>query len=169
MKKRLLFFLFLCSFSLFSQKQKTFYQKDKTLVTIRIANDSIMEITTSKNNSKQIINGYGDPEIEKEPTMVVDDYNFDGYQDLAVHQADAGMGVYEVYSLYIYNPKTNQFNLLEIPENPKANCSYLCDLKIDRKNKRLISSCRGGAKWHKDYWVFNKKGRLVLLYKTINN
>lgn len=166
--KKLFLLLLLFSLNLFSQTQKTFYQKDKTLIKIRIANDSVMEITSSKSKSKQIINGYDDPEIEKKAVMVIDDYNFDGYKDFALHEPDAGWGVYEVYSLYIYNPKTSQFNLIEVPDNPEPNCIYLCDLKIDRKNKRLISSCRGGAKWHKDFWVFNKKGKLVLLYKTVD-
>ena len=167
MKQLLSFCLFFfISLNLFSQTQKSFYQKDKTLIKIRIANDSILEITSSKNKTKQIIKDFD--QTEKEITIAVDDYNFDGFQDFSIHQPDAGQGVYEVYSLYIYNQKTSKFNLVEVPEKPEPNCIFLCDLKIDRKNKRIISSCRGGAKWHKDYWVFNKKGKIVLFLKTVN-
>jgi hypothetical protein len=166
MKKLPLIFIILFSLNIFSQQQKTFYQKDKTLINVKIVNDSVMEIITSRNKSIQIIKDFD--ATEKEIRLAVDDYNFDGYEDFAIHQADAGWGVYEVYSLYIFDYKTKQFKLLDVPENPEPNCIYLCDLKIDKKNKRLISSCRGGAKWHKDYWVFNKKGKMVLFQKTID-
>ena len=166
MKKLLLISILSFSLNIFSQQQKTFYQKDKTVIKVKIANDSVMEITTSRNKSKQIIKDFD--ATEKEIRLAVDDYNFDGYEDFAIHQADAGWGVYEVYSLYIFDYKTNKFKLLEVPENQQPNCIYLCDLKVDKKNKRLISSCRGGAKWHKDYWIFNKKGKLVLFQKTVD-
>ncbi|ULT41228.1 hypothetical protein KRR40_42165 [Niabella defluvii] len=37
------------------------------------------------------------------------DYNFDGYDDVAFSVADAGMGVYRQFTIYLYNPDTNSF------------------------------------------------------------
>lgn len=89
------------------------------------------------------------------------DYNFDGYDDVAFSVADAGMGVYQQYTIYLYNPKYQQFYLLPQPEYyEKAKCSCLCNVAVDKKKKALRTSCRGGARWWQDLWSF-KNGKLV--------
>ncbi len=89
------------------------------------------------------------------------DYNFDGYDDVGFSVADAGMGVYQQYTIYLYNPKYRQFYLLQEPEySEKAKCSCLCNVAVDENKKELRTSCRGGARWWQDLWRF-KNGKLV--------
>lgn len=91
------------------------------------------------------------------------DYNFDGYDDLAFSIPDAGMGVYRTFSIYLYHPVAKRFYILAEPNAAQAKCSGLCDVTLDKKNKRLISSCRGGASWWKDVYSFSHNNNLIWL------
>lgn len=83
------------------------------------------------------------------------DYNFDGYNDVAFSVADAGMGVYQQFIIYLYNPKYGQFYRLEEPGyNAKVKCSCLCNVAADEVKKELRTSCRGGARWWQDVWRY---------------
>lgn len=91
---------------------------------------------------------------------IIEDYNFDGYDDLAFSVPDAGMGVYRMFSIYLYNPKIKRFEKLNEPDYSKSNCSCLCDVTVNKKTKLLQTGCRGGASWHQDIYRFDEKGRL---------
>ncbi len=89
------------------------------------------------------------------------DYNFDGYDDVGFSVADAGMGVYQQYTIYLYHPKYQQFYQLQEPEySEKVKCSCLCDVAVDETKKEITTSCRGGARWWHDVWRF-KNSKLV--------
>lgn len=86
------------------------------------------------------------------------DYNFDGYDDLAFSVADAGMGVYQQFIIYLYHPQYRQFYPMDEPDySDKANCSCLCNVSIDEEKKELRTSCRGGARWWQDVWRFQNR------------
>ncbi|TKC09203.1 XAC2610-related protein [Pedobacter frigoris] len=89
------------------------------------------------------------------------DYNFDGYDDVAFSIPDAGMGVYRTFDIFLYSPKSKRFQILAEPNDSKANCSGLCDVTLDQKNKLLMTSCRGGATWWKDVYRFSNTNKLV--------
>lgn len=91
---------------------------------------------------------------------IIEDYNFDGFDDISFSIPDGGMGVYRVFIVFIYKAKIKKFEKLIEPDFSKSKCECLCDLKID-KNKKIISSeCRGGARWWKDFYQY-KTGKLV--------
>jgi len=94
---------------------------------------------------------------------ILADYNFDGYDDVAFSIPDAGMGVYRTFSIYLYNPESKHFQQLAEPNDSKANCSGFCDVTLDRKNKLLMTSCRGAATWWKDAYRFTSGNKLVWL------
>ena len=94
---------------------------------------------------------------------IIADYNFDGYDDVAFSFPDAGMGVYRTFSIYLYNPKSKRFQLLAEPNDSKANCSGFCDVTLDKKNKLLMTSCRGAATWWKDAYRFSQGNKLLWL------
>lgn len=92
---------------------------------------------------------------------IIADYNFDGYDDVAFSIPDAGMGVYRIFSIWLYQPKSAQFEKLADPDYSRSNCSELCDVRIDQKKKLLFTSCRGGASWWQDVYRFNGPNKLV--------
>ena len=93
---------------------------------------------------------------------IIDDYNFDGFDDISFSIPDAGMGVYRTFTVFIFNIKTKKFEELKELDFSKSKCSCLCDLKLDKAKKTLSSECRGGARWWKDIYQF-KNGKLVWL------
>lgn len=92
---------------------------------------------------------------------IIADYNFDGYDDVAFSIPDAGMGVYRIFSIWLYQPKSRQFEKLPDPDYSRSNCSELCDVRIDGKKKLLFTSCRGGASWWQDVYRFSSPNKLV--------
>jgi hypothetical protein len=95
---------------------------------------------------------------------IIEDYNFDGYDDLAFTIPDAGMGVYSMFTIYLYNPKKKRFEKLEEPDYAKSSCSCLCDVSINIEKKLLQTGCRGGAAWHQDSYHFDRNGILRWIF-----
>jgi len=91
---------------------------------------------------------------------IIADYNFDGYDDVAFSIPDAGMGVYRTFTIFLYEPVTKRFKKLADPNDSRTNCSGLCDVTLDHKNKLLASTCRGAATWWTDIYSFSKGNQL---------
>lgn len=96
---------------------------------------------------------------------IIEDYNFDGYDDLAFTIPDAGMGVYHRFTIYLYNPKKKRFEKLKEPDYSRSDCSCLCDVDANKEKKLLQTGCRGGASWHQDSYRFDKNGMLQWIGK----
>lgn len=119
-------------------------------------------LTIKYPNGKQTIQelpGLDNPNASR--NCLINDYNFDGYQDLAFSIPDAGMGVYRIFSIWLYNPASKRFEALKEPDYSKSKCSELCDVTIDPKKKLLYSACRGGARWWQDVYKFDKNKKII--------
>lgn len=91
---------------------------------------------------------------------IIEDYNFDGYDDIAFSIPDAGMGVYRTFTIWLFNPKTKRFAELKEPDYSRSKCECLCDVSVDKEKKLLKTGCRGGARWWNDVYHFDNKGNL---------
>ncbi|MFD2286166.1 hypothetical protein GJU39_19930 [Pedobacter petrophilus] len=91
----------------------------------------------------------------------IEDYNFDGYDDLGFSIPDAGMGVYRTFGIWLYNPVSKRFEKMVEPDYTNAECSELCNVTLDKKKKLLYSTCRGGARWWQDTYRFSTKNKLI--------
>jgi len=91
------------------------------------------------------------------------DYNFDGYDDLAFSLPDAGMGVYQDFDIWLYNPATRRFEPLQESKDARVKCSGLCDVTLDAKQKLFYTACRGGARWWQDVYRIGKDNHLIWL------
>lgn len=91
---------------------------------------------------------------------IIEDYNFDGYDDVAFSVPDAGMDVYRMFTVYLYDPKVKRFVRLKEPDYSRSSCTCLCDVTVDKKRKLFETGCRGGASWHKDTYRYDKNGTL---------
>lgn len=99
---------------------------------------------------------------------LIKDYNFDGYDDVAFSVYDAGMGVYQNFTIFLYNPKTKKFNQISEPNYKNSKCSCLCDVQLDPKKKTLSTSCRVGASWWKDEYQY-ENGKLKWIKSKQDN
>jgi len=157
-----IFLLFIFTVS-YSQNDISFLQKDKNKINVRYTNNfEVLEVKNSKTGKTQEIKNIEASITGKDSHLETNDYNFDGYTDFASFHTDDGMGVYSIYQIFIFNPKTQQFDLLEFPTNFKPKCDMFCDVKVDKTKKTLSSSCRGGARTHTDIWKYDRNKKLIL-------
>lgn len=136
------------------------YLLHDVLISFRHTSDNLLLFSYSDGSTKTSqLPGFDHPDPRRQGTIA--DYNFDGFDDVAFSIPDEGMGVYRIFSIYLYNPKSKRFQILVEPDVPQGKCSGLCDLTLDKKNKRLISSCRGGATWWNDVYRFSNSNKLI--------
>lgn len=164
MKKYALSIILLCTFTVsYSQNDISFLLRDKNKINVRYTNDfESLEIKNFKTGKTQILKNIEVSITGKDSHLVTNDYNFDGFTDFASFHTDDGMGVYSIYQIFIFNPKTQQFDLLEFPTHFKPKCDMFCDVKVDKTKKTLTSSCRGGARTHSDIWKYDRNKKLIL-------
>lgn len=93
-----------------------------------------------------------------------DDYNFDGYTDIAVSAPDMGMGVYSIFDIFLYQPISKNYQALDREhfDFSHSQCSIFADIQLVPLKQQMSSSCRGGAKWWTDTYQF-KNGQWKLL------
>ena len=94
--------------------------------------------------------------FERKRQIHFQDYNFDGFTDIAVSTPDMGMGVYSIFDIFLYQPKSKDYQVLNQGkiDFSHAQCSGLTDLKLITHKKQMTSSCRGGARWWIDTYQF---------------
>jgi len=136
------------------------YLLHDVLVSFRYTSDNLLIFSYPDGNTKTSqLPGFDHPDPQRQGTIA--DYNFDGYDDIAFSIPDAGMGVYRTFSIYLYSPSTKRFNILAEPNTPKAKCSGLCDVTLDKKKKLLYTACRGAARWWNDAYKFSANNTLI--------
>lgn len=170
MKKSILHIALGLVFSIsYSQKEISFVQKDNSKFKISLKkldsntdeSEQKVEIKNQQTKKTQLVNI--ETSITGKPSILeINDYNFDGYTDFAAFRTDDGMGVYTIYQIFIFNPKTKNFDILKFPSNYNPKCDMFCDVKVDKIKKTITSSCRGGARTHNDIWKYDKNKKLIL-------
>lgn len=110
-----------------------------------------------------------DTDIEGEnasPVFQVNDFNYDGHDDLAVG-ISAGM-VDQSFDLYLYQPNTKSFARFEIPVEltDRLNCQGFWSIELRPKDKAIFSTCRGGPRWYHDILRIEPDGSVWISEQT---
>lgn len=74
-------------------------------------------------------------DTERRLFVTVADYNFDGFQDVAVHHLDDGMGTYSIYRILVYVPSIGSFHELR----PTCGDEFI-NVVLNPQRKTLTSS-----------------------------
>ena len=86
-------------------------------------------------------------------SVLVDDFNFDGYADIAIPDGIGYGGVNYFYVLYAFQPQTNQFAALDFPGG-----SELCNPELRAATRTIETDCKSGPKYDfTDYRFLNGK------------
>lgn len=127
----------------------------------RVIGDGEVEISTSRRPQAQRLRAASDEEGRSR--LDHDDYNFDGYQDLA---SRASMGqVNEAVFVHVYDPGEGAFRELLAPAAPAASCEGFWSLAPDAASRTLVSTCRSGPMWYSDVYRYN--GNRLYLYRAM--
>lgn len=85
-------------------------------------------------------------------SVLVDDFNFDGYADIAVPDGIGYYGVNYFYVLYVFSPSSNRFARLEFPGG------QLCNPELRAVTRTIETDCKDGPKYdYTDYRFLNGK------------
>jgi hypothetical protein len=80
-------------------------------------------------------------------SLLVADFNFDGYRDLALPETEGYGGVNYFYSLYVYTPEG--FEFLPLPE-----AEWACNPYLNNETKTLETSCKSGPSYYQQHFRF---------------
>ncbi|WP_157111508.1 XAC2610-related protein [Nonlabens spongiae] len=76
--------------------------------------------------------------VPDDQLIFIEDYNFDGYNDVRVYRQLAADGVNTLFDYWILNPDTGQYEF-------KEEFTTISHPQIDRDNKQIFSSWREGC------------------------
>ncbi|TDL99535.1 MAG: hypothetical protein C4K58_06465 [Flavobacteriaceae bacterium] len=180
--KQLLFLLFLLPFFVFGQK--VFEIKDgsklyNAKITMEYCDDTgcsgegLVQITKKEGKFSQTLVSedlwfYLDekqkPSVniiqlyDEQSPLIFEDFNFDGYQDLAVRNGNHSSYGGPSYDVYVFNITRGKFVISD--ELTTLATENLGMFQTDSKRKRLITFNKSGCCWHvtTEYAVIPKKG-----------
>ncbi|MBZ6074020.1 XAC2610-related protein [Aeromonas schubertii] len=150
--------LFLC----FSASAETIssYIVDRTNIDIKKDNNCYYLLVAGKEKaSLRCV----DDELQSD--VIIKDFNFDGYKDIAITNY-LGM-VNTAFYVFLYDHMNAAFNELKIAnyKMPASACGDLYNLAARTDDLSLVSSCREGPVWYYDTYRYNTRGELWI-YKT---
>ena len=90
--------------------------------------------------------------------LIFNDFNFDGYEDLAIRNGNRGGYGAPSYDVYVFNATKKQF--VRSSELTELASSNLGMFETDKTRKRIITFSKSGCCWHEttEYEVVFRKG-----------
>lgn len=79
-------------------------------------------------------------DTEKAVHLEVKDYNFDGINDMAIWYVDEGMGVYNIYRIFVYSKKKKTF----LEQHPACGDEFI-NLRLNKQRRYLQSTYFDGS------------------------
>jgi hypothetical protein len=106
-----------------------------------------------------------------EPTshesLLVDDFNFDGFIDVGIPTGAGYGGVNYFYHFYTFEPSSQSFKIMPEPEPIGGDW---CNPQLEAQTKTIFTNCKSGPKWYgANYRFYQTKpylyqsGEMVLL------
>jgi hypothetical protein len=101
-----------------------------------------------------------DPDYE--PPLLVQDFNFDGHEDIAVHTGDSGPYGAATYGVYLYSSASRTF--VHAPALSRLTEESIAPMRADASRRRLVIASKSGCciHWSEEYDV---RGDLPILMK----
>ncbi len=83
--------------------------------------------------------------------VLAEDWNFDGFTDIAVPTQSGYGGVNYFYDLYVFQPSKSRFAPVEFP-----NGGQLCNPRLGTQTRTVETDCKDGPKWYAQDFRFNR-------------
>lgn len=129
-------------------------QPDTHHLRVRFSNGATQQIKLANNDT------------EDAHYLEAADFNFDGFQDLALVTTEDMVN--KGYQIFLFNPADTRLNALQLSSGsntPIAGCEAFSNLQVKSAERTLYSSCRVGPTWYIDAYRFSSDHHLYL-YET---
>jgi hypothetical protein len=140
------------------------YEKGTThLVQTFPMNELYVELSQGGKVIEGVNQMYGD-----NGAVIMDDFNFDGTEDLAIRDGNYGAYGGPSFNVFVYHStKKKSVKSEDLTELASTNLGFF---DVDRKEKRLTTFSKDGCCWHiaTKYAIDKKKG-LIKVYETIED
>jgi hypothetical protein len=134
---------------------QTIYSEDLYFYTEEGSTNRIKKTSTYKEEDGTIVS------YQEDLPVAFGDYNFDGFEDVAVRNGNNSSYNESSFDIYIYNVNTKQFLLSkELTELASTNLGMF---RIDKVNKHIITFQKSGCCSHttNEYFFFDKGLKLI--------
>jgi hypothetical protein len=92
-------------------------------------------------------------EAESHGSILLDDFNFDGFTDIGIPTGIGYGGVNYFYDFYTFDRLSQTFKLM-----PNPNGDEWCNPQLESKSKTIFTSCKSGPMWYgANYRFFRAK------------
>lgn len=152
MKRVILLFIIFYSGLFAKDVMKFEIRFDKTAFLDVVDKDIIIRVDGVKSHLLGVVEFFDFPQNEYRKNILFEDYNFDGYKDLALLRSYGGSNVYR--DIYIYNSKTKKYQ--------KA-FSDISNIIVDKENREVISTQKNSAiEYITNYYRVDEDNNLYL-------
>nr|WP_315029586.1 hypothetical protein [uncultured Chryseobacterium sp.] len=123
--------------------------KDKGTIELYDNKNSKVQTFTSEDlviylkNGQKLVPGKMIQLTKEESPFVIDDFNFDGTEDIAIRNGNKGNYNSESYDVYVFNSTRMAF--VKSAELTEIGSSYFGLFDVDAKRKRLIATGKSGC------------------------
>jgi hypothetical protein len=100
-------------------------------------------------------------------SILLDDFNFDGFTDIGIPTGIGYGGVNYFYDFYIYDRSSQRFKSLLSPDPDSGGW---CNPQLEQKSKTIFTSCKSGPQWYSQNYRFYRakpyvyqSGEMVIL------
>ncbi len=76
-------------------------------------------------------------------SLLLDDFNFDGFGDIGIPTGTGYGGVNYFYDIYTFDRPSQTFKIMPIP-----NGEEWCNPQLEAKTKTIFTSCKSGPRWY---------------------
>lgn len=157
MKTRILLLLAICVlFQAFAQREPNRYALAKAFnVTVPLSKTSrqVLQLKFDGKNPKlEVRLGNKTQSLEVDSTMIdtefhgsilLDDFNFDGFTDVGIPTGTGYGGVNYFYDFYTFERSSQSFKIMPIP-----NGEEWCNPQLEAKTKTIFTSCKSSPMWY---------------------
>jgi len=131
---------------------------NNTQISVSIEKDKVIALNMQTHNQVMLQNIDMIPDYARD--LWLEDFNFDGMQDIAITTSSDTDGMNQAYTIFTWTPATQNFT-------PLPFTATLSNIERISKKKELRSSYKSEGFWHEDSYRFNQQHMPYLYSRAV--
>jgi hypothetical protein len=129
-------------------KKINYSPDNNTQISVSIEQNKVIALNMQTHNQMMLQNLDSIPDYARD--LWLEDFNFDGMQDIAITTSSDTDGMNQAYTIFTWNPAVQNFTSLPFS-------ATLSNIERIKKKKELRSSYKSGGFWREDSYRFNRQ------------